>query len=326
MQTIGPPNGGATRKSPRTKPHGVSKPGLTPDARLRRGAALHVPRPPAWWLDTPRLLSLVAALVTVVNAGGPDPAGHGDDPAVRAQRLYEAARAAFLAAPTNATIAWQFGRACFDWAELATNNAQRIRIAEDGIMACRAAARSDTNLAAAPYYLGMNLGQVARAKRFSALGLLDDMRDAFADARRLDERFDEAGPDRNLGLLYRDAPGWPLSLGDRAKAEQHLARAAALSPDYPENLLNLIESRLRWRQSTLAAAEIRALAVLRPRARTVYSGEAWAQGWKDWDRRWLEVLRQAGKRGIATGTAPPGPTPVGTEGPGLDAGNEKAPP
>ena len=260
------------------------------------------------------VLALAGAGLPVAGAGAPDTAGQARDPAARARQLYEAARAAFLLDPTNATTAWQFGRACFDWAELATNNARRVTIAEDGVLACRAAIRADTNLAAGPYYLGMNLGQIAQVKRFRALGLLDDMRDQFETARRLDERWDEAGPDRNLGLLHRDAPKWPVSIGDRAEAERHLARAVALSPDYPENRLNLIEARLRWRQPALVAAELQALADRLPRARRVYAGETWTSSWADWDRRWEEVQRQARTLGIpasagSSGEPPPGRAP-----------------
>ena len=37
----------------------------------------------------------------------------------------------------KATAAWQFGRACFDLAEFATNNTERASLAEQGIAACR---------------------------------------------------------------------------------------------------------------------------------------------------------------------------------------------
>jgi tetratricopeptide (TPR) repeat protein len=220
---------------------------------------------------------------------------------VRVRLTFEAARRAFQQSPTNVTAAWEYGRACFDWADLATNNAQRVVIAEDGVIACRVAMRGDTNLAAGPYYLGMNLGQIARVKRFSALGLIEEMRDLFETARGLDDRLDEAGPDRNLGLLYRDAPGWPLSVGDRRKAEHHLVRAVELSPGYPENPLNLVEARLGWRQNSEAAAELEALQELLPRARRAYAGDAWALSWRDWDRRWVAVVTRARKLGLMAG-------------------------
>ena len=68
----------------------------------------------------------------------------------------------------------------------------------------------------------------------------------FKTAEDLDEHFDYAGPARCLGLLYRDAPGWPFSIGSRRKAREWLERAAKLAPDYPENHLNLVESCLQW--------------------------------------------------------------------------------
>ena len=54
---------------------------------------------------------------------------------------------------------------------------------------------------------------------------------------RLDPNYDLAGADRALGLLYYEAPGWPLSVGNKNKARQHLQRAVKLAPTYPENQL-----------------------------------------------------------------------------------------
>lgn len=239
-------------------------------------------------------------LCGALNAAEPPaPTGAAEPPrepfAARAERLFLEGRTAFVRHPTNATVAWQFSRACFDWAEFATNNAQRAALAEDGIRAGRTALNLNTNLAAAPYYLGLNLGQLARVKRFSALWLVEEMRDQFEVARRLDERFDFAGPDRNLGLLYLQAPGWPISLGHRAKARRHLERAAALEPEYPENRLNLLEAQLAWREKEALAEQLQALRELLPRARQQLTGDAWALSWQDWDRRWSAAQEQAAK-------------------------------
>jgi hypothetical protein len=202
---------------------------------------------------------------------------------------------AFERAPTNVTAAWQLGRASFDWAEFASDASQRATTAQRGIAASRLACSLDTNLAAAPYYLGMNLGQLARTKSLGALPLVSEMEVLFERARRLDERFDQAGPDRNLGLLYLEAPGWPVSIGNRAKSRRHLARAAALAADYPENRLNLIEARLRWGDDDLHE-EVKALAASLPRAREMFAGEAWVAAWADWDRRWRQVQTKVGAR------------------------------
>lgn len=53
----------------------------------------------------------------------------------------------------------------------------------------------DPKSAAGHYYLGMNLGQLARTKLLGALKLVDEMEREFKAAVALDERFDHA--DRN---------------------------------------------------------------------------------------------------------------------------------
>jgi len=51
----------------------------------------------------------------------------------------------------------------------------------------------------------------------------------FHTARQLQETLDYAGPDRNLGLLYWRAPGWPASVGSRPQA----ARISNVPPNSP---------------------------------------------------------------------------------------------
>jgi tetratricopeptide (TPR) repeat protein len=204
---------------------------------------------------------------------------------VLVQRTFESAGKAYLAAQTNATLAWEFGRACFERAELATNNTERAAIAEQGIAACRRAVKLQPMSAAAHHYLGLNLGQLARVKRFSALWLVEDMEAAFKTARGLDAKVDFAGPDRCLGLLYFEAPGWPISVGSRTKAAHHLRRAVELAPDFPENRLNLLSAYLHWNNREAARTELKALEASWPAARTNFVGGAWASEWAGWEKQ-----------------------------------------
>jgi tetratricopeptide (TPR) repeat protein len=107
----------------------------------------------------------------------------------------------------------------------------------------------------------------------------------------LDERFDYAGADRNLGLLYRDAPSIG-SIGNRAKAKQHMTKAVELAPDYPENRLNLTETYLKWGQRDTARQELEKLQASRSDARAKFSGPEWASSWADWDHRLEEAKRR----------------------------------
>jgi len=203
----------------------------------------------------------------------------------RAQKIFEEARAKFLADTNNAASAWELGRACFDLAEPAANNATKANFAEQGIAACRQAIAINSNLAPAHYYLGMNIGQVADTKRnLAGLKMVKEMEREFNIARQLDEHFDFAGPDRNLGLLYFEAPSF-VSIGSRTKARQHLKRAVELAPEFPENRLNLIEPLLKWGNHTEARAELKALEQLWPEAKKKFAGEAWMSAWPIWEKR-----------------------------------------
>lgn len=209
-----------------------------------------------------------------------------------AARIYVEALACHRAAPDNTKAGWQFGRACFDWAEFATNDTERAEIAEQGITACRLSIAREAKSAPEHYYLAMNLGQLARTRSLGALKIVGEMEREFKTARDLDERFDYAGSDRNLGLLYLKAPGWPTSIGSRSKARQHLQRAAHLAPEFPDNRLNLMEACLEWSDRTGARQELVTLDTLWPTARTNFLGEEWGMSWADWDAR----LKKARKK------------------------------
>ena len=208
---------------------------------------------------------------------------------LRAQKRFMEDQNQFQSQPGNPEMALKFGLAAFDWAEFATNSHQREAIALAGIDACRSVVAGQPKSAAGHYYLAMNLGQLARTKTLGALKLVDEMETEFQITRKLDEDFDYAGPDRNLGLLYSEAPGWPTSIGSRGKARHHLCRAVVLKPNYPENRLNLLEAYLKWGDKSGANQEFRTLKELWPTAKNEFTGELWEMSWTDWDRRWEKI-------------------------------------
>jgi hypothetical protein len=210
---------------------------------------------------------------------------------VVAQQAFEQARARSANEPASVEAAWQSGRASFDLAEFATNNTQRAAIANEGIAACRKALARSSNSAPAHYYLGLNLGQLARTQTLGALKLVGQMEREWTTARELDEQLDYGGPDRSLGLLYRDAPSIG-SVGSRSKAREHLQRALKLAPGYPDNLLNLVETEQQWGYTKTARDDLKLLEATLPAARTNLVGPAWISNWEDWDKR-LQKARKS---------------------------------
>jgi hypothetical protein len=205
--------------------------------------------------------------------------------AARAEAEFHRAQIQLQSNTNDFAAAWHFARACFDFADFATNETERAAIAVRGIAASRQLLAHQPKSAPGHYYLGMNLGQLARTEVLGALKIVKEMEREFKTADDLDEHFDYAGPARCLGLLYRDAPGWPTSIGSRRKAREWLERAAKLAPDYPESHLNLIESRLNWNDRAGAKSELKTLDALWPKAQTNFVGEAWEPSWADWTAR-----------------------------------------
>lgn len=258
---------------------------------------------PQWVVVGKRIASRYCCLTALALwAGSPNPGLAQTDPraagsaaaARKAEKEFNDAQAKFKAQTNDAEAASQFARACFDWADATDNNARRAEIAEQGITVSRALVKADAKSLPGHYYLSMNLGELARTKSVGALKLVTQMESEFNLMLGLDANFDFAGPDRNLGLLYRDAPGWPLSLGSKAKAREHLEKALKRAPDYPENHLNLIESELEWGDKKGAIAELQALDKLWPDARKKFTGDAWEASWSDWENRRTDAQKKAG--------------------------------
>ena len=210
----------------------------------------------------------------------------------RAQRDYEAAGRRWKADTNSIEAAWQFGRACFDLADAATNNTQRAQVAQEGSIASRRATVIDPKLAAGYYYLGLNLGQLARAKPLSAIGILGDVESAWLSSIALDPKFDYSGAHRAIGVLYRDAPGWPLSLGNRKKSLFHLEKAVEVSSDYPGNRLYLLETWLKWGKKDKARAALDATRKVMDKVPATFTGPAWTEDRTDWERRWKRIQDQ----------------------------------
>lgn len=213
----------------------------------------------------------------------------------RAQRLYLQARERHAQQPGDPATGVRLAKACFDRAEFATNDTERAALAVEGINVCRQVIERDSASAAAHLFLGLNLGQLARTKTLGALRLVGEMETEFKRAIALEPAVEYAGPDRYLGQLYHQAPGWPTSIGSRSRARQHLTRACELSPDYPDNRLALLEALMEWHDRRNFLKEARLYLELLPASRGKYSGEPWAAAWAEWDQRWQKLAAYLAK-------------------------------
>jgi hypothetical protein len=236
-----------------------------------------------------------AAAVLGLVAGGSaliagEPAGRIF--AARAEAEWRRAQTQFQLHTNDSTAAWQLARAAFKLNDFITNNAGRAELAGQGIAACRQLVAREPGSAPGHYYLALELGLLADTKRnLAAFMMVREMERELKMAEELDAPLDYGGPARCLGLLYRDAPGWPVSVGNRRKAREWLEYAAKLAPDYPENHLNLAESSWQWKDDEAARDQLKTLDALWPAARTNLTGQAWERSWDDWSTR-RDALRE----------------------------------
>jgi tetratricopeptide (TPR) repeat protein len=260
--------------------------GSEPIAKSRAGGTLRLIQP--MLITHVRAVQILLLLVVCLGISSASAQSSTNsrpvDFALRAKEHFLAAQRRYHAETNSPEAAWQYARACFDLGEFAARNSDRAEVAETGISVARKLATSHPSLAEAHYYLAMNMGQLARTKSLGALKLVDLMETEFNRARIINEKFDYAGPDRNLGLLYLEAPAFG-SIGSRSKAKLHLKRAIYIAPDYPENRLILIEAYLRWGDETEALREFKALSDQWAKAQETFSGEPWTVSWRDWQRR-----------------------------------------
>lgn len=251
------------------------------------------------WLDTARRFFgawiWVLGVLPLQAADIPDlPRVAAGDHSNQVHQTYVDWTSRYTQDQTNSETAWRFAKACFERADFSTNDTQRAAFAELGIAASKHAVALDTNSAAAYFYLGVNLGQMARTKLFTALGLLDEMEAAWNRSIAIDAKFNYAAADRSLGLLYLDAPGWPISLGSRSKARKHLQQATKLVPEYPENHLCWLEAQLKWGESKSVKTQLSNIEAILQSARTNFTGATWSRDWEDWDARWKRIRAKAG--------------------------------
>lgn len=235
--------------------------------------------------------ALFAALLALCSALGEVSSAHGG--LAEAEARLQSARSAWTTNRFNLELSWKLAEACFDRAEFATSNRERATLADEGIAVAREVVRRSSNSAPGHFYLAMNLGQLARTRTFSALGLVSEMERHFLAAVQNDPGFRFAGPERSLGMLYAEAPGWPTSIGSRSKARSHLQRAVELAPDYPENLLALLEAEWEFGERKRVSSRLPDLAATFERAKGPLAGKQYEEDWADWNRRAEKLRKQA---------------------------------
>jgi hypothetical protein len=110
----------------------------------------------------------------------------------------------------------------------------------------------------AHYLYAVLAGLKAEREPLKGLGMVPVIQREASAAARLDPEVDKGGPDRVLGDLYLQAPGFPVSIGDPSRAVTHYRIAVGIAPVI-ENRFGLTSALLATGDSLGACRELRGI-------------------------------------------------------------------
>lgn len=137
------------------------------------------------------------------------------------------------------------------WLGEVIEDGEALPLLERGIGFAERAAELDPNNPEAYYWVGVLTGRIGEERGIlQSLFMVKDIMAALERTLQLDPN--HAGAHLLASQVYRKAPGWPLSIGDRKKAVEHGEEAVRLDPTKTVHVLNLAEAYLNDRKRDLA--------------------------------------------------------------------------
>ncbi len=140
--------------------------------------------------------------------------------------------------PDQYEAGWRLCRALFRLANKTKDNQQALTYLAQGEALGKNLAEKYPERRDGLYWYGVCMGRAAERRGImNSLFAIGPMHDIMEKILKLDPH--DAFAHHFLGILYRKAPGWPLSLGDKNKALEHGQAAAMSEPGSTVILLDL---------------------------------------------------------------------------------------
>ena len=141
--------------------------------------------------------------------------------------------------PKNYDACWKTARSCKFLGDKYPSDS-RAAILEKGEKFSRRAIEISFDKVEGHFWLGVCLGRIGEERGvLNSLFLVGPIKDEMEKCLSVDPTY--AGAHHVLGVLYRKAPGWPLSSGDMDKAQEHALLAVKYLPSSTLNHLGLAE-------------------------------------------------------------------------------------
>lgn len=158
--------------------------------------------------------------------------------------------------PEDDTVFCEAAAFYSDWAEeIESETEASLRLIEQGLAYANRAIELNPHNGTAYFYRGaLTIQRGARKGIFSSLRSIRPMRDDLLKAIELSPDYSPAY--HGLAVIYMEAPGWPLSIGDPEKALVYRIISVELEPDNIEYRLALADTYKKLGEEDLYRATL----------------------------------------------------------------------
>lgn len=147
---------------------------------------------------------------------------------------------------------------CYGFLAQQKDNSSALADAGEGLNLAARISKQFPDNGLAHYLYAVLAGLKAEKEPLKGLGMVPVIQREARAALRLSPEVDQGGPDRVLGDLYLQAPGFPVSIGDPSRAVSHYRAAVEIAPVI-ENHLGLASALLATGDSVAACRELRGI-------------------------------------------------------------------
>jgi len=147
----------------------------------------------------------------------------------KAKEALEKYRTAYVSKEDAYGGSWRMARVHYWIGDHTADKVEKKRIFEQGIYYAKKAVEFAPDKPEGHYWLGICYGVYGEAKGvLKSLSLVKPIKAAMNKVLELDPAYDDGGPDRVLGRVYHELPGF--AGGSKKKSLEHLLRSKELGP------------------------------------------------------------------------------------------------
>ena len=170
----------------------------------------------------------------------------------KAQEVFERA---LETEPENSELLWRLAKVQLRIGDEALEE-EKLDIYRKGEEYAERAIELDPQSPDAHYWYASLLGRIGQTRGvLQSLFMVSPMQEALEQVLEIDPQY--AGAYYVLSMLYMEAPGWPLSIGDLDQSLEYALKSVEMEPDNLDHNYNLVEVYLEKNKTVEAEKIIR---------------------------------------------------------------------